>query len=158
MWADLLPLPLPSRGPMCGRTGCVTPAVLGAHMWANWLAHPCRLGGPGALESTSFFFLALRTAPTRGEALLGSQRRANIPAGALGTLVSSLVQTPMEMLLKQRQANQSQSTGEVCSAAALCTRTVREGLNVLAVLSAQVPESTHLARTPPQSLDQAIAQ
>ena len=64
--------PLPSRGspplqsvgqnqkwPTCGQNGYVTPAVSGiptaaergaksevAHLWANWLRHPCRLGDP----------------------------------------------------------------------------------------------------------------
>ena len=64
--------PLPSRGspplhsewenqkwPPCGQSGYVTPAVSGiptasqqvgksevAHLWANWLRHPCRLGDP----------------------------------------------------------------------------------------------------------------
>ena len=53
--------PLPSRGPMCGRNAYITPtvsgaprgrmgyiisAVLGAHVWVEWLPEPCRLGGP----------------------------------------------------------------------------------------------------------------
>ena len=64
--------PLPHRGcamlhsggenrkwPTCGRTGCITPAYRGspmlhsggtksevAHMWADWLHLPCRIGGP----------------------------------------------------------------------------------------------------------------
>ena len=28
------------------RTGYLTLAVSGAHVWADWLCHPCRLGGP----------------------------------------------------------------------------------------------------------------
>ena len=64
--------PLPYRGapplqsggqkqkwPTCGQSGYLTPAVSGsptaaergaksevAHLWANWLPHPCRIGGP----------------------------------------------------------------------------------------------------------------
>ena len=26
--------------------GCHTPAISGAHVWAEWLHHPCLLGGP----------------------------------------------------------------------------------------------------------------
>ena len=36
----LPPNPTPSSSP-----GYVTPAVSGAHMWAEWLHHPCLLGG-----------------------------------------------------------------------------------------------------------------
>ena len=56
--------PLQSGGqnqkwPTCGQIGCLTPAVSGsptasdrgaksevAHLWANWLPHPCRIGEP----------------------------------------------------------------------------------------------------------------
>ena len=56
--------PLQSGGenqkwPTCGQSGYVTPTVSGiptvaergaksevAHLWANWLRHPCRLGDP----------------------------------------------------------------------------------------------------------------
>ena len=47
------------KGPTCGQSGYVTPAVSGiptaserggksevAHLWAKWLRHPCRLGDP----------------------------------------------------------------------------------------------------------------
>ena len=55
-----------AKWPTCGRSGYINPAVLGvptaqlnagtqignvyiAHMWAKWLHHPCRLGGPQRL-------------------------------------------------------------------------------------------------------------
>ena len=31
---------------MCDRNGYITPAVSGAHVWTEWLHHPCRLSGP----------------------------------------------------------------------------------------------------------------
>ena len=69
--------PLPYRGspplqsggqnqkwPTSGQTGYLTPAVSGiatalergaksevAHKWANWLPHPCRIGGPRRLRA-----------------------------------------------------------------------------------------------------------
>ena len=32
--------------PLSLRSGCLTPAVSGAHLWAEWLHHPYLLGGP----------------------------------------------------------------------------------------------------------------
>ena len=70
MWAQWLPNPCHLGGPQCsawgqnqkwptcGHSGYLTPPVWGspmlcmgtksemAHMWAQWLPNPCRLGGP----------------------------------------------------------------------------------------------------------------
>ena len=34
------------RLPLSLSSGCLTPAISGAHMWEEWLHHPCLLGGP----------------------------------------------------------------------------------------------------------------
>ena len=34
------------RVPLSINSGCLTPAISGAQMWAEWLHHRCLLGGP----------------------------------------------------------------------------------------------------------------
>ena len=80
-----------AKGPTCGRSGYMTPAVLGvpnaqrgvirngyvAHMWAKWLHHPGRLGVPQHSAQGQKLDMAMRSTCGQGghitPAVLGSQ-------------------------------------------------------------------------------------